>query len=224
MSQTIRDFLISHLQIVRERKHQAYKRLVPTVTEVTEAAFALGAILGQIEVGYAVCGGTACAFLGGGRSTHDVDLVVEVDALKVPDIKRQVAEKDPTRFVAIGKSLYFVHENSVRIPIEMLPIENFTWPKPLGKGSLPVPSFGGEINVLSPTAIIFSKCGRAATNMHRDRPATMVKFGTDVQDMEFLCGQIADEEDLTTTIDLYTLKRRQSGFLMLHLRECVWSP
>ncbi len=34
--------------------------------------------------------------------------------------------------------LLFVHENSVRIPIGMLPIENFTWPKPLGKGSLPV--------------------------------------------------------------------------------------
>jgi len=45
--------------------------------------------------------------------------------------------------------------------------------------------------------------------MHRDRSATMVKFGTDVQDMEFLCGQIADEEDLTTTFDVYTLKRRQ---------------
>jgi hypothetical protein len=108
MSQTIREYLISHLQTVKERKHQAYKRLVPTVTEVTEAAFALGAILGQIEVGYAVCGGTACAFLGGGRSTHAVDRVVKVDAAKVPDIKRQVAEKDPTRFVAIGKSLYFL--------------------------------------------------------------------------------------------------------------------
>jgi len=188
MSQTIREYLISHLQTVKERKHQAYKRLVPTVTEVTEAAFALGAILGQIEVGYAVLRRYRMRFSGRRAKYARRGSGRQSRRGKGPRHQETSGREGPHPVRRNRKiPLLFVHENSVRIPIGMLPIENFTWPKPLGKGSLPVsPSAVNQRPLPDCHHFLTVQTGR---DKHASRsPGYYVQVRDRRPDMEFLCG------------------------------------
>lgn len=84
------------------------------------------------------------------------------------------------------------------IPIEVLPIDAFTWPSPLQDACRSMALWGGRINVLAPPAIIFSKSRRAVTNVESDRPKTRERFNNDVGDMIYLLSITSDTESLQT--------------------------
>lgn len=138
---------------------------------------------------------------GTNRSTADVDVVVEMPANDIKDLKRRIANADPMNFEAIGFNLW---HRSPRIIIELLTPATFTWPSPLTAGSVLVSANGINIAVLRPLAIVICKSSRLCNILGGDRPPkTVKKRESDLADITALCPLISDA-DLATVISLYT--------------------
>ncbi|ORY23109.1 hypothetical protein BCR39DRAFT_549861 [Naematelia encephala] len=169
---------------------------------LVQAAASLGRILNETHVEYAVAGGVACLLLGSRRTTRDLDVAVNLPGDEIKALKQAVAQREP-RFKSIGMSLHYDND----VPVEMLTTSQFVFPQPLGPGSQSVQIGEQWIRVLSPAAIIFAKCGRAANNLDSTRPATLAKVGTDVADIRFLCVQVSKTQ-LLQTVRLYPDDKR----------------
>lgn len=156
--------------------------------QLVEAAAALATILPSIGVDYAVAGGMACVLMGSERLTHDLDLVVDMDGSDIVKAKQQVAAVD-SRFTSTGNSLYFCG-----LPIEFLTTRSFVWPIPLKSGSRIVQHDNIEINVLSPAALLLTKCTRMASSVGSTRPKTLSKLRSDTEDVTFIVPQVTRKE------------------------------
>jgi len=175
--------------------------LLTSDNQVITAAIALAHTLQHLAVPYAIAGGAACILLGGKRTTHDLDVVVDIDGGEVRALKERIAALD-TRFRSVGNSLYY--GSSSTVPIELLTTRNFTWPDPLAAGcrTIALPGHEEEIVVLGPAALLFSKSGRTANAIGATRPQTQAKLRTDLVDVRFLCS-ILQPQDLASTLTLY---------------------
>lgn len=118
------------------------------------------------------------------RVTFDLDVVLDKDGTEIVATKYRVAEHD-ARFVVKGQSLYFND-----IGIEMLTNRAFVWPTPLGSSIVGIKHGGTVITVLSPAALLVSKCQRMAAGIDSTRPATRAKFATDSQDVAFIAPMV----------------------------------
>ena len=173
-------------------------------TRFEEASIAIGRALDQMALEYAIIGGVACSLHQSFyRSTIDLDLVVDVKGSEIREIKTRVATFDD-RFRQLGNSLYFED-----LPIEMLPTDHFGWPHPLAEAIRVITTLSQDtVKVLSPTAIIVSKLSRAALSCSSTRPKTVLKFGTDMMDINEMFSITMDQE-FNQGLDLYSPERKR---------------
>lgn len=131
----------------------------------TAAAKALSVILQKHGIEHAIIGGFAVNLLGFQRTTHDVD--VQIDVSNVMELRGRIVQlltqEDP-RFSLQHHKIWFTAADRIqmRVPVETLPIGELGLPQQMkihrpgdGEFKFPSPSF--------PTPLPPSACSRAAS-------------------------------------------------------------
>lgn len=94
------------------------------------AAQALSHILTQNDIQFAFIGGFAVHLLGGGRSTLDIDVYVDIDIRTIRDCFKDIVCTADVRFVVDGLKVFFIPgEGKERTPIEALALGSLGLPR-----------------------------------------------------------------------------------------------
>lgn len=148
----------------------------PSVEDILAAADAIGHYLKDRP--YAIVGGAACALLGSGRITKDVDLVVPRGETKDTG---NILKNQTTHFDVGKKTLHTYYKSDPRVEIEILtPPSLFREPF---DASTPVITVGNA-NVLKPTLLLNAKCNSILTK------STKEKKYTDATDIQFVSNGV----------------------------------
>lgn len=196
---------------------------------MSAACLAISESLKRLGINYAIAGGFACTLYNSDRLTVDIDIVVSCPGSEVRTLKVKIAEGDE-RFHSVGNGLYF---GPKRIPIELLPTDVFRWPVPLSAGSHVVmisadrgllaghddangKEVQGQIIVLTPAAILFSKTLRTVQGLQSSRPKSRIKLYCDLRDMIFV-ESLTDVTELQRTLSAYPIEKANRILSDLHL-------
>jgi len=156
----------------------------PTLAQIRAAAQALGHILKDDT--YAVVGGAACAVLGSGRETTDVDFVVPQGATAT---MRKVLKDQPKYFDVDGRTLHTYYKSTPPVEIEIVaPPALF---KERFDASTPTIVVEG-VKILKPALILNAKCRSVLGR------ATAEKKYNDAQDIQYLLYWCAKMETRPT--------------------------
>ncbi|KAI7759103.1 hypothetical protein LZL87_013380 [Fusarium oxysporum] len=144
------------------------------------AAQALSRILSQDDIQFAFIGGFAVYLLGGGRSTLDIDVYVDMDIKTIRDRFKDIVCKADPRFVVDGLKVFFApSEGKEHIPIETLALGSLGLPRTI---SVFYPD-DGTIPILIPGVLILTTMKRAVQYIGSTRPQSVTKYKSDVHDI-----------------------------------------
>ncbi|KAI5861125.1 hypothetical protein GGS23DRAFT_577127 [Durotheca rogersii] len=160
------------------------------------AATAMSSILSEHQIAHAFIGGFAVATLGHSRATIDID--VEIDVANISELRgrvRQLLTESDARFSVQHAKLFFTpaptdHPDS-RVTIETLPIGELGLPRRLAV----IWPNDGTIPVLHPGLLILTKIKRCAQLIGSTRPRSVAKFHSDLSDITFLLGWLAEHDE-----------------------------
>ena len=94
------------------------------------AAEALSKILTENDIKFALIGGFAVYLLGGGRSTLDIDVYVDMDINNIRERFKDIVCTADSRFDVDGLKVFFAPgEGKERIPIETLALGSLGLPR-----------------------------------------------------------------------------------------------
>ncbi|KAJ4024639.1 hypothetical protein NW752_003204 [Fusarium irregulare] len=147
------------------------------------AAEALSKILTENDIKFALIGGFAVYLLGGGRSTLDIDVYVDMDINNIRERFKDIVCTADSRFDVDGLKVFFAPgEGKERIPIETLALGSLGLPRTI---SVFYPD-NGTIPVLVPGVLILTKIKRAVQYIGSTRPQSITKYKSDVYDIVHL--------------------------------------
>ncbi|RFN43188.1 hypothetical protein FIE12Z_12590 [Fusarium flagelliforme] len=136
-------------------------------TDMKVAAQALSHILTQNDIHFAFIGGFAVYLLGGGRSTLDIDVYVDMDIKAIRDRFKDIV------------CIFVPGEGKERIPIETLAFGSLGLPRTI---SVFYPD-NGIVPIIDPGVLILTKMKRAVQYIGSTRPQSVAKYKSDVHDI-----------------------------------------
>ncbi|KAG9495043.1 hypothetical protein J7337_013274 [Fusarium musae] len=165
----------------------------PLPVNMREAAQAFSRILTDHNIDHAFIGGFALNLLGSNRATLDVDVEIAMDNANPNELRlylvQLLREADQRFMISDVKLFFFPNEQwDLRVPIETLARGTLGLPR---RFSIIRPG-NGSIPILHPGVLILTKMKRSCQYIGSTRPQSVVKFNSDVRDIDYLLHWLQD--------------------------------